>query len=1280
MSMTSEIRTRVRRAALVAMVVASGCADRDATVPAVDATTGAGATARQTLPGPPAPIDQRVVAVARDDAGRPRLLRAVAPVHARAATPAAGALELAEALASVWGVVAPADLAVDSVHTLRNGATLVALRQEVGGVPVWAGRLSVLTAPDGALVAIGGTRVARTARAKGAFSLDGRAATERAVADRFPVGTKVGPSQVKRALLAEPGGLRPTWVVEAYGAPAGSTSSRLWRVFVDATTGAIARRDDLTVDAAFAYRVFADADSAGRPFDGPQQSFAPHPSGAPDGSQPAFVAPNLVTMDGFNTSADPWLAAGATATNGNNVDAYADIDAPDGLSGTDFRATATAPGVFDRVYDVAQGPLASQAQGMAAVTHLFYVNNWLHDWWYDSGFDEAAGNAQQDNYGRGGVGGDPLHAEAQDGAAAGNRNNANMSTPSDGLSPRMQMFLWSGAPAPRSVTITPGNLAFASATAAFGVQSFDLTAAVVDASDASHQACGAITGATGKIVLVDRGSCSYVVKAGNVQAAGGIGVLIVNNTTGLANMGGTGATLPPTLMISQADGATLRGLLSAGPTTAHLLRGTAGVERDGDLDTAIVAHEWGHYLHHRLAACGAAQCSAMSEGWGDFSSLMALVRPTDDPHAAYPMGVYAAVSFADAYFGLRRAPYSTNFAFNGFTFRHIQQSATLPSTFPISFSGNNQEVHNAGEVWTAMLWQAYVAMIDQHGYATARRAMADYVVASLLLSPADATYTEARDALLAAAHAIAPADAGVLAQAFAVRGAGSCAASPPRDSTTLDGVVEDFMLRGNLAIGAITIDDSGVSCDNDGLLDAGETGQVAVTLINHGSAALTGTTITVSTTTPGVTIVAPSRGVGAIAPLTSAVETFTIRMAPTVTTATPIAIAVEATDAGACTATVTAAATIAGNFDVIPDASATDDVEADATVWTRTGTTGMWSRAPVGASVGWHGLDLASVGDGQLVSPPLPVGAGNLVVSFTHRFDFEFSGGTYWDGGVLELSTDSGVTWNDVSTYGVTPGYIGTITDTSGNVLANRLAYARQNPAYPATDTVSLDFGPQFSGQTVQLRFRVGTDQAVGGGGWELDDLTFTGITTTPFPVLAPEGPTCQVAPLVNAGPDQAVSVGASVALGGTATDPNGDGVTVAWTQTAGPAVTLSGADTLTPTFTAPATPTSLTFALTASDPFASASDEVVIDVALAPPIDAGVDAPTDAAVDAAAPGDAGTDAPPAPIDAAPAIDATTPTGPAEGGCCSTGDTGAPGATLLALGALGLLLRPRRRR
>jgi extracellular elastinolytic metalloproteinase len=79
----------------------------------------------------------------------------------------------------------------------------------------------------------------------------------------------------------------------------------------------------------------------------------------------------------------------------------------------------------------------------AAVTNLFFWNGTIHDVLYGYGFDEASGNFQANNYGRGGLGGDYVRAEAQDG---GGTNNANFSTPTEptatGGVPRMQMYLW----------------------------------------------------------------------------------------------------------------------------------------------------------------------------------------------------------------------------------------------------------------------------------------------------------------------------------------------------------------------------------------------------------------------------------------------------------------------------------------------------------------------------------------------------------------------------------------------------------------------------------------------------------------------------------------------------------------------------------------------------------------------------------------------------------------------------------------------------------------------
>ena len=81
----------------------------------------------------------------------------------------------------------------------------------------------------------------------------------------------------------------------------------------------------------------------------------------------------------------------------------------------------------------------------AVVTNLFYGCNTFHDLLYRYGFDEASGNFQDNNYGRGGLGGDYVRCEAR---TASGTNNANFSTPTEPTPgtgvPRMQMYLWPG--------------------------------------------------------------------------------------------------------------------------------------------------------------------------------------------------------------------------------------------------------------------------------------------------------------------------------------------------------------------------------------------------------------------------------------------------------------------------------------------------------------------------------------------------------------------------------------------------------------------------------------------------------------------------------------------------------------------------------------------------------------------------------------------------------------------------------------------------------------------
>ena len=126
-----------------------------------------------------------------------------------------------------------------------------------------------------------------------------------------------------------------------------------------------------------------------------------------------------------------------TYTKGNNCDAYDDDNGSNSGTVADH-AEGGASLNFDFPLNTTYSN-GNQSED-AAVTNLFYWTNIIHDVTFQYGFDEAAGNFQENNYGGSPGPSDSVNAEAQDNAPT-SQCNANFGTPIDGFNPRMQMYV-----------------------------------------------------------------------------------------------------------------------------------------------------------------------------------------------------------------------------------------------------------------------------------------------------------------------------------------------------------------------------------------------------------------------------------------------------------------------------------------------------------------------------------------------------------------------------------------------------------------------------------------------------------------------------------------------------------------------------------------------------------------------------------------------------------------------------------------------------------------------
>jgi len=169
-----------------------------------------------------------------------------------------------------------------------------------------------------------------------------------------------------------------------------------------------------------------------------------------------------------------------------------------------------------------------------------------------------------------------------------------------------------------------------------------------------------------------------------------------------------------------------------------------------------------------------------------------------------------------------------------------------------------------------------------------------------------------------------------------------------------------------------------------------------------------------------------------------------------------------------------------------------------------------WTTAVSGSAVGWvtstsardslpnaaYGGEPTLPGISELISPVVSAASTADILSFRQNYDLEadnVDANKAYDGGVLEIKIGSGA-FADILTAGgsfVSGGYNRTIDPTDDNALGSRRVWSGSSGGFVTT---SVSLPASAAGQTVQFKWRLGTDTAngFGGSGWYIDNIAVT--------------------------------------------------------------------------------------------------------------------------------------------------------------------------------------------
>ena len=482
--------------------------------------------------------------------------------------------------------------------------------------------------------------------------------------------------------------------------------------------------------------------------------------------------------------------------------------------------------------------------------------------------------------------------------------------------------------------------------------------------------------------------------------------------------------------------------------------------RDGDLDNGVVAHEYGHGISNRLTG-GPANVSCLSnneqagEGWSDWFALMLTMDAGDAGTDRRGIATYL-LGQPTTGTGIRAYPYSTDLSIDPRTYDSIK-TAAIP--------------HGVGSVWAAMLWELTWGLVAENGWSadliggtSGNNIALQLVVDGLKVQPCSPGFVDSRNAILAADQS----DYGgqhqcLIWTAFAKRGLGY-SANQGSSASTADGT-QAF----DVPPSCVELELNATGTPDP--VPAGSEITLRVTATNNSPTDITG--VQIADPVPANTTYVPSSATCGGTLVSGAVQFAAGTLLP-----------------GASRTCSFRAVVDASPYSALLFADGFDAGTADWSTTHGAGTTdfAVSTTTPYSAPNSMFATDPAVVSDQYLATVADRAYTGGEVLRFQHSYSFEPG----YDGGVVEASTDGGVTWFDVGSAAIDNGYDQPISTAYGNPIAGRSAFTGSSGGYIRT-VIDLD---GLAGSTARLRFRAASDTSVSAAGWHVDDVEIARLVT----------------------------------------------------------------------------------------------------------------------------------------------------------------------------------------